>query len=173
MIELGCGVLSAVVAVRLPSLWEVPAFGVLVAGLVALSIIDLALRRLPTPIVYGTGLVTGLLLVGAAGALGEWGNLARALIGAVIAFGSFAILSLIYPKGLGFGDVRLAGLCGGSLGWVGYRGIVLGFLLASSVGTIAALVAVRKGDRRATIPFGPCLAMGTVAAILVGSAALN
>ena len=168
-IELGCGVLCALVAARVSSIWEVPAFSVLIAGLVTLSIVDLDCRRLPARIVYGTGVVTGALLFGAAGALGDWGDLNRAVFGALVTFLGFAALSLVYPKGLGFGDVRLAGLCGGILGWLGYGDIILGFLVASGVGTIAAVAAMSRRGVGATIPFGPCLAIGVVTAVVVGT----
>ena len=111
-----------------------------------------------------------MLLIVAAGALEDWSNLGRALIGAVLVFLGFAALSLIYPSGMGFGDVRLAALCGGILGWVGYGDIVLGLLVAFGVGTIVGVVAMRRAGMRTIIPFGPCLAVGVVTALVAGTA---
>jgi leader peptidase (prepilin peptidase)/N-methyltransferase len=134
----------------------------------AVSMIDIECRRLPTPIVYGTGLAAGLLLVPAAGELGAWGGLGRAGVGAAATFGGFLALAMIFPKGLGFGDVRLAGLCGGILGWVGYRDIIVGLLIASGIGTIAGLITLWRRNGVTSIPFGPYLAVGTLAAVVIG-----
>jgi leader peptidase (prepilin peptidase) / N-methyltransferase len=172
-LEIGCGALCALVASRVPSLWEVPAFSVLAAGLITLSVVDLDCRRLPTPIVYGTGVVTGLLLVPAAGALGAWCNLGRAGIGAGVTFGAFVALSLIFPKGLGFGDVRLSAVCGGIVAWIGYGDLLLGLLISSGVGTIVASVALVRRKGGTSIPFGPCLAVGTIVAIVIGPSLLT
>ena len=75
------------------------------------------------------------------------------------------------PKGIGFGDVRLAGLCGGFLGWLGYREVVAGFLISFIVAGVPAalLLATHKVQRRTKIPFGPFLAAGTVITVLFGA----
>jgi leader peptidase (prepilin peptidase)/N-methyltransferase len=75
------------------------------------------------------------------------------------------------PKGIGFGDVRLAGLCGAFLGWIGYREVIAGFLLSFILAGVPAVVllAMRKVQRRTQIPFGPFLAAGTVITVLFGA----
>ena len=65
------------------------------------------------------------------------------------------------PQAMGFGDVRLAGWCGGALGWLGFAPFYLGFVSAFVTGAlmgVAVLVAV--GRRR--FPFAPALAFGTM-----------
>ena len=90
---------------------------------------------------------------------------------AVIAFAVSSALFYAVPKGIGFGDVRLAGLCGGFLGWMGYRKVVPGFLLSFVVAGVPAalLLATRKVKRSTRVPFGPFLAAGTVITVLFGA----
>jgi leader peptidase (prepilin peptidase) / N-methyltransferase len=115
------------------------------------------------------------LLVLAAAAQDQWGNLERALIGAALAWAFFLILHLVSPRGMGFGDVRLSFLLGLFLGWLDLRhvflGIFLGFLLGSIVGL--ALMALRRRGRKDHIPFGPFLAAGAIVAVLFGSSILG
>ena len=84
---------------------------------------------------------------------------------------AFFALFFAVPKGIGFGDVRLAGLCGAFLGWFGYREALAGFLLSFIIAGLPAVVllAMRKVQRRTQIPFGPFLAAGTVIATLFGT----
>jgi leader peptidase (prepilin peptidase)/N-methyltransferase len=71
---------------------------------------------------------------------------------------------------MGFGDVKLAGVLGLVLGWLGWSillvGGFLGFLLGAVVG--GALMAVRKAGRKSKIPFGPFMLAGALLAILWG-----
>jgi len=79
------------------------------------------------------------------------------------------------PRGMGFGDVRLAGVIGMMLGWLGLRylflGLFLAFLLASVIGV--ALIAARLRSRKDAVPFGPFMALGAVLAVLWGRAILS
>ncbi|MGH9304769.1 MAG: prepilin peptidase, partial [Acidimicrobiales bacterium] len=99
-----------------------------------------------------------------------WHALLIALIGAAACFVGFFAVFFIAPKAMGFGDVRMAGLCGGFLGWLGggvvLVGIVMSFLLAG-IPAIALLSAGKVG-RKTQVPFGPFLAAGTLAGVLFG-----
>ena len=79
------------------------------------------------------------------------------------------------PKGMGFGDVRIAGLIGMLLGWLSIGhvllGLFLGFLTAAVVGV--GLVAVGLRTRKDNVPFGPFLALGAVLSVLFGSPILS
>lgn len=169
-LELVTGALFAAVAARVASPWEIPAYCVLAASLVALSAIDLMYMRLPSKIIYTTGAIGAVLLVVASAGTHEWGALLRALIAGAASFGVVLVIHLVVPRGMGFGDVRLAGLCGGFLGWLGYRfdvtGIWLGFIVGGSFAL--ALVAVGKASRGSHMPFGPFLAFGTMVAVFLG-----
>ena len=111
------------------------------------------------------------LLVLASAGTHRWSALASAAVGGAIAFAAFFALFYAVPKGIGFGDVRLAGLCGGFLGWLGYREVIAGFLLSFIVAGVPAalLLAMHKVKRRTKIPFGPFLAAGTVITVLFGA----
>ena len=120
--------------------------------------------RIPSPIVYVTAALGVPLLVIASAGTHHWSALASAAIGGAAAFAAFFALFYAVPKGIGFGDVRFAGLCGGFLGWIGYREVLAGFLVSFILAGVPAalLLAMRKVQRRTKIPFGPFLGAGTV-----------
>lgn len=175
LIELLTGVLFAVVALRFTGDAELPAFLVLTAGLIALSAVDLERFLLPNRILYPTLALTSGLLLAAAAVDGDWRSLRDAALGGLIAFVLLFVIHVVSPKGMGFGDVRLAGLLGVALGWLGighvFLGLFLGFLLASLLGV--ALIALRLRSRKDRLPFGPFLAAGALVAVLVGGPVLD
>jgi leader peptidase (prepilin peptidase)/N-methyltransferase len=170
VLELGTGVLFVLLAWRLSSHWALPAYCVLTAALVAISAIDFKHMRIPSPLVYASVALGVPLLVLASAGTHHWSALLSAVIGGAAAFAAFFVLFYAVPRGIGFGDVRLAGLCGGFLGWIGYREVLAGFLLSFLVAGVPAtlLLALRKVKRETKIPFGPFLATGTVIAVLFG-----
>jgi len=171
LLELVTAGLFCAVAARIGSLWELPALCVLVASLVALTAIDLERMRLPTAILYATALLGAPLLVLAAGELHAWSRLADAALAGAIATVAFLLLFLAKPGAIGLGDVRLSGLCGLFLGFLGLRIALVGFMVSFVVGGligVAALLA-RRADRRSRLPFGPFLAAGTILAVLFGA----
>lgn len=175
LVELLTGVLFGVTAAKFGFDWALPAFLVLVAGLIALSGIDLDHKRLPIKVLYPVLFAVAALLVLAAAATGEWGDLARAAAGGVIGFVVLLLIHLIAPRGMAFGDVRLAGLIGVALGWLGLGyvavGLFLAFLTSSVIGLL--LIAVKLATRKSKIPFGPFLAFGCLLAVFVGGPILD
>jgi leader peptidase (prepilin peptidase)/N-methyltransferase len=155
--------------------WVVAAHVVAALGLVTLSVIDLDLFLLPKRIVYPVLFATGLLMVAAAAAEGDGDPLRRAVISGLAGFGALLVLHIISPAGMGFGDVRLAGLIGLDLGWIGARqvmiGIFSGFVFAASVGIAFLITRRRKG--RDAVPFGPFLALGTLFILFGGDLLLG
>ncbi|HVC24414.1 MAG TPA: prepilin peptidase [Acidimicrobiales bacterium] len=168
--ELATAALFTAVTARAPTLWAAPAYCVLVAGLVALSVVDLERFRLPTPIIVATGVVGLPLLLLPAVADHDLSSLVRVPVAGAVGFALLGVVFVAAPRGMGFGDVRLAGLCGAFLGWLGYRvvavGLVLGFVSAGAVAVV--LLALGRAGRKTRLPFGPFLALGTVVAVLFG-----
>ena len=97
------------------------------------------------------------------------------LVGAGIALGIMLVVYVAGRGGMGDGDVRLAPLLGLYLGWLNPGlvpvGLFFGFFAGAVVGV--ALLAARRAGRRTAVPFGPFLALGTIAAVLCGQAALD
>ena len=175
LVEAATGVLFAVVALHFGATAETVAFCVMVAGLVAVTAVDLDCRRIPTPILVATAALGAPVLVVAAVVRDEPWPLVRAGLGAVGAFTALFVIHVVQPRGMGFGDVRLAFVLGLFLGWLGPAhpalGLFLGFLLGSVVGI--ALVTLGSAGRRTRIPFGPFLAAGALAATLWGDGLLH
>ena len=143
----------------------------LVASLVAVAAVDFALMRIPSRILYGGAAVGVPLLVVASAGTGNWTALARAALVGVAALLVFLLLFVGVPRGIGFGDVRLAAFCGLFLGWLGYRQAVEALVLAFVAGGLVAvgLVTARRAGRKSKLPFGPYLALGTMIAALWGT----
>ena len=102
----------------------------------------------------------------------RWHDLLRAGIGMAALYCFYFVLASIYPAGMGFGDVKLAGVLGIYLGWLGWGELVvgafLGFLFGGVVGLL--LMAVRRAGRKSSIPFGPYMLAGAFVSILWGGA---
>lgn len=175
LVVVGTGVLFAATALRFGDDWALPAFLLLAAALVALSVIDLRSFLLPNRIIYPVGLVSvaWFVLVAVVDSAGD--ALVRALACAAGAFLVFLVLHLISPRAMGFGDVRLSFLLGLDLGWIGVGEVVLGLLLGFVYGAVVGLVliATKVRSRREHIPFGPFLAAGAMTAILFGDVVLD
>jgi leader peptidase (prepilin peptidase)/N-methyltransferase len=163
------------VAFRLHDSWALPAFLVLAAALLALSLIDLEHFILPNRIVYPLAVATAALL--ALGAIGErdGGALVRALLGGVAGFAALFVLHVISPRSMGFGDVKLSFVLGLALGWLGWGEVVLGLFLAFLYGAVVGVVLMilRRRGRKDQVPFGPFLAAGALTAVLWGEAILR
>jgi leader peptidase (prepilin peptidase)/N-methyltransferase len=135
------------------------------AGSGALAVIDARTKRLPNRIVfplYALGLV-GLALASAVGH--EWPRLVVAVVSAALLYGIFWLFWFFGP--MGFGDVKLAGLLGLFLGWVGIAavgtGVLLGMLAAAF--TALALVAARRATLKTELAYGPYLIAGSWVAL--------
>jgi leader peptidase (prepilin peptidase)/N-methyltransferase len=86
---------------------------------------------------------------------------------AALAAAAFLFLPLVVdPASIGMGDVKLGLLLGAGLGKGVAVGLVLGFI---AVFPVALVIVLRRGfaGRRVTIPFGPFLAFGAVAALFL------
>lgn len=169
------GALFGAAAAKFGAVPELAAYCVLFGGLVALSVADIRVGLVPRKIVYPTLALLAVALLAAAGVAGDWRPLGNAAIGGAAGFLVFFAIWWISPRAMGFGDVRLAGLVGAALGWLGFRQLYLGFLAAFVVGSVVGLVkmAVRGTGRKTALPFGPALAVGAVVGVLWGGYLAN
>jgi leader peptidase (prepilin peptidase) / N-methyltransferase len=153
-------------------LLELAAYAVLAVACAALVLVDLAVLRLPDRILGPVYVAFFLLLALAALAGDGWGRFGRAVLAALVLLVSYCLLALARPSGLGLGDVKLAGLLGGFLGWLGWSETLLGTLAAFALGGLctAALLVTRRISRSGALPFGPWMVLGALAgALYVGS----
>jgi leader peptidase (prepilin peptidase)/N-methyltransferase len=154
---------------------ETLAFCALFGVLAALSAIDIEHYRLPDLIVLPS-LVASVPLIAVVSVVDDSADRIRyALVGAALYFGFLFVAHLISPRGMGFGDVKLAALMGLYVGWLGTTyvdalALVLwAMLVGFAVGTVFGVVLLAARRRNRPFPFGPFLALGTVVAILVST----
>lgn len=146
---------------------QLPAYLWLAAVGVALAVIDIETLRLPDRLTlpsYPVGLV--LLAIPA-----DWPALGRAVLAAVITGVAAFLLALLAPRGgLGLGDVKLLGLLGLFLGWLGWGVLVVGVALGFALGAVAAvgMLASRRAGLRDHLAFGPWLIAGALVAVVAG-----
>jgi leader peptidase (prepilin peptidase)/N-methyltransferase len=167
VVEAATALLFALVALRFGPSGELLAFLFLAAAGMLLAVVDLRHQLLPNRVVVPSiGIGAVLLLLGALPDR-EWEALLGALLGAVLLFVLFLVLALISPRGLGMGDVKLAGLIGLYLGWIGWGAVVLGAAAGFVIQALLALalLAGRRIGRRGELPFGPAMLLGAAVAI--------
>jgi leader peptidase (prepilin peptidase)/N-methyltransferase len=175
LVEAGCGVLFAAVAARFGSSWALPAYLVLTAALLAISMIDLEHFIVPDRITAPLT-VSALALLGlAAVADGTGWRYGRTLLGGVAFFAFLLVLNIINPKGMGMGDVKLSFSLGLYLGWLGWGQVFLGGFLAFLLGAVVGVGLIASGikGRKDHVPFGPFLAAGTLIVVLWGAPILR
>ncbi len=137
------------------------------AILIAVAAIDLEHRVVPNRIVmpaavFGVG-------VGAAVLTDE---LPELLIAGAGAFLVMLLIALAYPRGMGMGDVKLAGVIGLYLGVAVVPALLFGFLSGTLVG-VAIMARHGVAARKQAVPFGPFLALGALAGLLAGPELLD
>ena len=184
LIELGSAIFFGVVAARFaPTIIAAEGAAEIAAGIVALvaflylaavslalALIDIDVHRLPNVIVL-PGYIVGLVLLGAASALtGDWSALIRAAVGCLALGLLYLALAVARPGGMGFGDVKLAGVLGLFLGYLGWDALAVGAFLAFFLGGLFGLVLIiiRRGGRTTAIPFGPWMLAGAWLGIFIG-----
>ncbi|MDV7999871.1 A24 family peptidase [Rhodococcus sp. IEGM 1408] len=143
---------------------ELVAFAALAVACGLLMAIDLAVFRLPDAIVLPMYLVLLAGLTAAAALSGDWGALGRAVICGLALLAFYFVLALINPSGLGLGDVKLSGVLGMFLGWLGWPAVVAGTLAAFVINAVVALVLLSAGrvGVKSGIAFGPAMVLGAV-----------
>ena len=173
LIELLTAVLFVAVTLRVGHLnqWStLPAALYFTAMGISLAFIDLDVGRLPDAIVYPSYPVLASLLAVAALTQQDSPALLRAAVGAAVLFLAYFAMAFLYPSGMGFGDVKLAGIVGGVLAFVSYPVLAVGafaaFLIGSLVGV--ARIAGRRATAKTAVPFGPFMIAGALLSLFVG-----
>jgi len=140
----------------------------LVTALVPITLIDLELRIIPN-IITGPAALAAVVAIAAL----DTDFLPEALIAGAAAGGFFLIAAILYPRGMGMGDVKLAGMLGLYLG----RAVAPAIFIALIAGVVVgAAVIARKGakeGRKTAVPFGPFLALGGMIAFFAGEDIVN
>lgn len=170
-LALASGVLGAAVGLRVDLSWDLLVALPLVPVMVVLAYIDWQTTFLPTRIIaptYGVAVVTILV---AALASGAHDDLVRAVIGWAVYGGFFFAFWFVFPGGWGYGDVRLSGLLGLVLGYLGWSQLYVGLMSGVLLGGLGGvLLGVVHRSLRRRYPYGPFMVAGAVVGILLGHA---
>jgi len=171
LVEAGTSLLFVAAAARFGLTLALPAYLYLAAIAVALAMIDVEARRLPDAIVLPSYLVGALLLIAAGAAHADWSSAGRGLLAMAALWTFYVTIAILHPGGMGLGDVKLGGLLGLYLGWLGWSAVWIGTLAGFLVGGLvaAALLATGRANRKTAIPFGPAMLAGAMLAVFVAS----
>jgi leader peptidase (prepilin peptidase) / N-methyltransferase len=136
---------------------------VFVALLGAITLTDLERRVIPNAILLA-GAAIGLGIV----AITDPASLPERAAAAAGAGGFLLLFALVYPRGMGMGDVKLAAVMGLFLGASVVPALFVGIVLGAFVG-FGLMLRRGAGARKHAVPFGPFLALGGVVGLLAGS----
>lgn len=171
LVELANAVLWLAAGVRFGQEWILLPYLFLFSVLLAQSVIDLELYILLDRITFPALAVSVPLLLAVSLTVDDarW-----AIVGAVIgSLGYFAFLglpALLYPRGMGLGDVKLALLMGLYLGFISPILLLFALVVACFMGIVAGgILYFARGGKSENFPFGPWLALGCVVVILFSS----
>ncbi len=136
---------------------------------VTLALVDWRTTLLPTRIIAPSYAVTILAVLVAALGDGDRDKVVHAAIGWAVMGGIFFVLWFVYPRGLGYGDVRLSGVLGIALGYVGWSELATGIYGAFLVGGLGgALLSLLRIVNRKRFPFGPFMLVAALGAVALG-----
>jgi leader peptidase (prepilin peptidase)/N-methyltransferase len=149
---------------------------VLIAGLYylvmawRLTVIDIRHKLLPNRIVFPSAAIAGVLLLLACLFMFDAGAALRTVLGGAVLWAVYVVLRLVYPAGMGYGDVKLAFVLGLYLGFVSWGAVLWGTFLAFVLGALwgLALMISRRGTGKTQIPFGPFMLAGALVALMAG-----
>jgi leader peptidase (prepilin peptidase)/N-methyltransferase len=161
LVEALTGILFAGAAYEFGLSLELLSAIALILTLVALAGTDLEHRLLPNVIV-GPAALTGFVLSVLASPERWW----IYLVSAVAVAGGLFALALVYPGGMGMGDVKMGGMLGAFLGPYAALAVFFGALCGAITGGV--LIAAGKVRRRHALPFGVFMALGGIVALFAG-----
>jgi leader peptidase (prepilin peptidase)/N-methyltransferase len=166
LVEAITGIAFALAMWRFGLSWPVLVAWAFIAAMVAVAFIDYDHMIIPNKIVL-PGAVLGLIASVALHPQRWWVYVAGSLGAAAFMF----ILAMLWPGGMGPGDIKMALFMGAVLGAHVLVALFAAFMLGSIAGVY--MMTVQKRSRKAKIPFGPYLAIGAVLAIFLGETVLR
>lgn len=175
-VELSTVAVFAILAARYGDETSVVPLLILAAGLVAVTFVDLEHLRIPDRITFPLLGLVGLGIVVVSMERGAEATIRAAGLGSILYFVLLLLPHLVSPRGMGFGDVKLALVMGLVLGWVGWhplapvagpaRLVLYALILGCILGVAFGLVHLGVTGRRGEFPFGPALAAACLVVIL-------
>lgn len=172
--------LFALTAQRIEPVSEIVAALFLVAALVTLAAVDLRVYRIPDRVNF-PAMVIGLVVLSISALEQSQAELiAAALVGGFTYATMLFLAHIAYPRGMGWGDVKLAWLMGFYVGWATWddgslleqyvyvlRGVILAFGIGSLLGAVfGGGYALARRSTKAVFPYGPSLAIGCLFVVL-------
>ncbi len=143
-----------------------------VAASIAMILIDVEHHRLPNSLTLSTYVVVVAGLAITAMLEQEWPAFGRAIVGGFVLALIYAALATAFPRGMGWGDVKLALVVGTAMAWVGWGALVVGGFGAFLLGAVwgVASIATGRAGRKSALPFGPFMVVAAIGAMAWGSA---
>jgi leader peptidase (prepilin peptidase)/N-methyltransferase len=167
IVETLTAALFAAAAWRFGPTLDAVAAAALLAGLVAITVVDLEHQIIPD-VLSLPGILAGVLANLATGRL-PW---LESIMGVLVGGGVFLAIILASGGGMGGGDMKLGAMLGAFLGW---KVVLLSMLVAVVAGGILAVALIATGvrGRKDPIPFGPFLALGGAVGLFWGERVLQ
>lgn len=144
---------------------DVLPYSVLAAFSIPLGVVDVLERRLPNRLLL---VMTSVLVVviGIAAVLeADLASAVRATAAAVAVAGFYLVLAVVFPGGVGAGDVKLGGAIGLALGWASWSTVLAGTFLAWLLGVVWLAWKGARRSQPASVPMGPFLILGAMLAV--------
>jgi len=166
-VELGTGLLTALLFWKFG--WK-PILGVTIvysAVLIAIAVIDLNHQLILNKLTYPF-LLIALVVNFFVPNLYSWHNVLFGLLGGAVGLLILFVPALIYRKGMGLGDVKMAALIGLMTGFPNVIVAVFGGIILGGIVAIILLL-FKKKSRKEGIPFGPYLSLATIITFFYGS----
>ena len=145
------------------------AWWLLAVGGTVLAVVDAQTQLLPARLTYPLAGVITAVLIAAAVTGNDTEPLLRAALAAVTVGGLWLAVCFLSPRSIGLGDVRLAALTSGVLGWAGWAEVWQGQVLTLLLGSLTAVAAALTGPQvlrgSVTVPMGPAMIAGSLLAL--------
>jgi len=166
VVEAVTGAAFLLAYLRLGLGWPLLIVWAFTAAMVCVALIDHDHMIIPDKIVL-PGAALGLLASIAISPADWW----KFLVAGVGAAAFMFLLALVWPGGMGPGDIKMALFMGVVLGVSVVTALFVAFFVGAAAGMF--LLATHRRTRKDQIPFGPYLALGSVLAVLAGQGVLN